>query len=105
MNTSEATDRKLTDFVEEVKRAYRPSVFLLFGSRARGEALAESDYDFLIVSSRFEGLALTDRATPIYRAWTLSQDLECLCLTPAEFEKAKKMISLTAKIVEEGVPA
>lgn len=97
-------DESAVGFVEEVKRVYQPTVFLLFGSRARGEALKESDYDFLIVSSKFEGIPLTDRATPIYKMWTLREDLECICLTPAEFERARKMISLTAKIVEEGVP-
>ena len=91
-------------FVKEVKETYEPAVFILFGSRAKGEALAESDYDFLIVSSKFEGIHVTDRATPLYKLWTHRQDLECLCLTPAEFERAKSKVSLTAKALEEGVP-
>ncbi len=91
------------DFLRDVKERYSPQVVYLFGSRVRGEPLEESDYDILIVSSRFEGIPLTDRATDIYLTWPLSADLDCLCLTPSEFARARNMISIIRLIAEEGV--
>ena len=91
-------------FVQEIKERYRPEKILLFGSRARGEASTHSDFDVLIVSSRFAGVPLTDRATPIYRMWPLWGDLDCLCLTPDEFERSRRRISIVREIEREGVP-
>jgi len=90
-------------FVEEIRERYRPEKVLLFGSRARGEASTDSDYDLLIVSSRFEGVPLTDRATAIYRIWPLWGDLDCLCLTPDEFERSRRRISIVREIEREGI--
>ncbi len=91
-------------FLQEIKERYRPERVLLFGSRARREPSAGSDYDLLIVSSSFEGTPLTDRATAIYRMWPLWADLDCLCLTPAEFERSRRRISIVREIDREGVP-
>ncbi len=90
-------------FIQEVKERYRPEKVLLFGSRAREEPSARSDYDLLIVSSSFEGTPLTDRATAIYRMWPLWAELDCLCLTPAEFNRSRQRISIVREIDREGV--
>lgn len=91
-------------FVREVKKRYRPEKMLLFGSRARDESSRRSDYDLLIVSRSFEGTPLTDRATAIYRMWPLWADLDCLCLTPSEFERSRHRVSIIREIDREGVP-
>jgi hypothetical protein len=90
-------------FVQELKQRYRPDKILLFGSRARGETTAASDYDLLVVSGAFEGVSLTDRATDIYRIWPLWADLDCLCLTPDEFERSKRRISIVREIERQGI--
>lgn len=91
-------------FVQEIKARYRPERILLFGSRARRQPSPGSDYDLLIVSGSFEGTPLTDRATAIYRMWPLWADLDCLCLTPDEFERSRHRISIVREIDREGVP-
>lgn len=96
-------NKELEKFKAFIRKLYQPEVFVLFGSRARGEELEESDYDILIVSSKFEGTPFTDRLTPIFKNWTLMNDLECICLTPEEFRRAKNLISLIPKAVEEGI--
>lgn len=101
--TAAADDRAFSRFVAEVKRRYRPALLLLFGSRARGQALKDSDYDLLIVSSRFEGVPLTDRMTDIYKMWSLREGLDCLCLTPEEFDRASGMISIVQLAFKEGI--
>lgn len=91
------------EFVRRIKGLYDPQLFILFGSRARGTALTDSDYDLIIVSRLFEGIPYTDRMTPIYKLWNLKEGLECICLTPGEFERAKDKISIVREALKEGV--
>jgi uncharacterized protein len=42
-------DAKLAEAVRRLRQAYAPERIYLFGSRARGEAGEDSDYDLLIV--------------------------------------------------------
>jgi uncharacterized protein len=42
-------DAKLAEAVRRLREAYAPERIYLFGSRARGEAGEDSDYDLLIV--------------------------------------------------------
>jgi predicted nucleotidyltransferase len=54
-------DSQIPIKVEEVVKAIDPkSKVVLFGSRARGEAHAESDWDFLILTSREVSPELVD---------------------------------------------
>lgn len=89
-------------FVEMIKERYQPQAVILFGSRAKGEPLTTSDYDLLIVSSSFKGVPFTDRMTDIYKLWELKEDLDCLCLTPEEFERTRHMISIVREACRQG---
>lgn len=44
-----ASDPKLAELVRRLVQAYQPESIYLFGSFARGDADADSDYDLLIV--------------------------------------------------------
>ncbi len=44
-----ADDPQLAELVRRLVAAYRPERVFLFGSRARGEAGPDSDYDLLVV--------------------------------------------------------
>jgi predicted nucleotidyltransferase len=49
MRTAQIADTKLAEIVRRLVEAYRPLRLYLFGSHARGEAGADSDYDLLLV--------------------------------------------------------
>jgi predicted nucleotidyltransferase len=49
--TTFADDQQLAEIVRRLVAAYAPQRLFLFGSRARGEAGANSDYDILVVVS------------------------------------------------------
>jgi predicted nucleotidyltransferase len=49
MRTAQIADAKLAEIVRRLIEAYRPLRLYLFGSHARGEAGADSDYDLLLV--------------------------------------------------------
>ena len=76
---------------------------MLFGSRARGTHRPTSDYDLLIVAKRFRGVPWVERAPLAIRIWDLPVDLEPICLTPEEFRRRSKEISIIGEAARTGV--
>ncbi len=74
---------------------------ILFGSRARGDALESSDWDIGVVSADFEGLNPIQRGLRVVDC--LGPGLELVCLTPAELA-APEGSYLRCAILEEGRP-
>jgi uncharacterized protein len=90
-------------FVAVITDKYAPEKILLFGSRARGDHLVDSDVDVLIVSKKFEGTNWLKRIRDVSIYWEGLVTLEPICYTPAEFEEKKKMIGIVNEAVREGV--
>jgi hypothetical protein len=90
-------------FLSRMTRDLRPSRVILFGSRARGNSRPTSDYDVLVVSGRFRGIPWLDRAPMVLRHWVMPLDLEPICLTPEEFRRRSKELSIIGEAVREGV--
>jgi predicted nucleotidyltransferase len=101
------TDRKVKDwldlFVAVITDKYDPEKILLFGSRARGDHLLESDVDILIVSKKFEGMNWLKRIGDVSLYWDGLVTLEPICYTPAEFDEKKRMIGIVKHADKEGV--
>jgi predicted nucleotidyltransferase len=95
---------RLTRFLAEVNAHFPLERAVLFGSRARGDELLDSDYDLILVSPAFEHLAWTDRIRAVLNLWDLDVDLQPLCYTPAEFARKSAEISTVAEAIREGVP-
>jgi predicted nucleotidyltransferase len=49
MNTKQGQSQRLQAIVETIVQVAQPERVILFGSRAKGTARDESDYDFLVV--------------------------------------------------------
>ena len=90
-------------FGKKIKRKFDVKNLILFGSRARGDNLKYSDYDFIIVSNKFKGKKFVLRASDLYDYWNEKQDLEVICYTPKEFERKKKQIGIVKTAVEKGI--
>ncbi len=103
VSKSPALTRGFQRFLERLVRALDPERVVLFGSRARGDYRPTSDFDLLIVSTHFRNVRWIDRAVLAIRLWDLPLDLEPICLTPEEFRKRSKEISLVNEAVREGV--
>ena len=102
MNTS------ITKIAEVIKVHIPDAKIILFGSRARGDELKNSDIDLIIVSRTFEGMHFTDRVSLILRIlWktkTLpSIDMDILCYTPEELRKKSKEISIVKEALRYGI--
>jgi len=61
-------------FARMVRKEIPDAKVILFGSRARGDNLRDSDYDFIIVSDYFEGIHFDKRMPIIYRMWDFEYD-------------------------------
>lgn len=90
-------------FARRLMNNYTIKKIILFGSRARGDHLRMSDFDFIIVSPDFEGVHIIKRMASIYKYWDESYDIEPLCYTFEEFEEKKKEIGIVSEAVKEGI--
>lgn len=101
-------DEKTARVVSVIKRMLPDARVVLFGSRARGDHLADSDIDIIVVSGAFEGIHFTDRASLIIKALVVEGvrvgvDVELFCYTPGEFEEKRREFGLVKGALEEGV--
>lgn len=97
------TNRVISAFAKRVRKRFEPSRLMLFGSRARGDNFRSSDYDVLIVSSKFQGIAFPDRMSQVYAYWDNEWKLEPLCYTEEEFERKRKQQGIVRTAIKEGI--
>ena len=97
-----AIETKIIPFIRTVKRKYRAQI-ILFGSRARGDFLKSSDYDFVVISSSFKGMHPHDRVILILKEWKLPTYVDILAYTPEEFKEKAAMLTTVKVIKEEGI--
>lgn len=101
------TNADLRRFAERLRERLNAERVLLFGSRARGNARPDSDYDFLIVAPHFEGMSRRERPLGLHRLFYEAvggrAPIDLFCLTPAEFEEARNRITLVAAVLPEAL--
>jgi len=78
---------------------------ILFGSRAeeRKKYSRWSDFDIIIVSKDFEGVNFFERAADLYKYWSVDYPIDFICLTPGEFNKLKKGITVVSEALKKGI--
>jgi uncharacterized protein len=97
------SDPVLEEMVRRVVRRLRPERVYLFGSRARGEAGPDSDYDLMVVvpDSPLPGYKRDQIAFRALMGLGVSKDV--IVLTRDEFErKSTVFCSLPATVLREG---
>ncbi len=88
-------------FLRRIKKL-DPELVLLFGSRAAGKNMENSDYDIAIISRIFEGMHPLKRMELLYSFWDFETRADLLAYTPEEFEKLKKRIGIVREIARKG---
>jgi predicted nucleotidyltransferase len=91
-------------YLPNLRRRYRPELVLAFGSRVRGEALAGSDLDLLVVSERFRGVPFLERASNLLIDFDLPFATDLLCYTPDEFARKRRELGIVSQALEDGLP-
>ena len=102
-DTTPIDDPVLAEIVRRLIATYRPERIYLFGSRGRGEAGYDSDYDLMVVVPDDAPPALR-RGAPAYAAlWDLGVAADVLVWTRAAFDARLPLrASLPATVVLEG---
>ena len=95
--------KTLQQFKSNLSKNMNISKFILFGSRARGDNKKNSDVDILIVSPDFEGKKSFKRSPSFYLMWNYDYEVDFICLTPEEFNKLKKKVTIVREAVREGI--
>jgi hypothetical protein len=93
----------LAEFLHKIRINFAPELVILFGSRARGEELKNSDFGLIIVSEKFRGKHFLERMSAIYEFWERDEDLNPLTYTPEEFEEKSKEIGIVSQALKEGI--
>ncbi len=100
-------DEKVARFRREVLprliERFRPSSVLVFGSRARGDALKDSDLDVLIVADAFRGIAWLDRPVRVQQECDIRFGVELLCYTPEEYARKRAELGIVRTASAEGM--
>ncbi len=82
---------------------FEPSKVLVFGSRARGDALRDSDLDVLIVAEAFRDVRWLDRPVRVAEDCDIRFGVELLCYTPDEYERKLGELGIVRTASEEGL--
>jgi len=91
------------EYLAKLRALYDPTLVLVFGSRARGDALADSDLDMIVVSQRFRDVPFLDRIVGVLNELDINLRLELLCYTPEEFERKRQELGIVNRAIEEGI--
>ena len=98
----EDRDREINDLVNRIVEAVSPLKVILFGSAARDDMTAHSDYDFLVVMP--DGVHKRQTAQYLYKQLAeTGSSVDILVTGVSDLEKHKTNIGLIYKTaVEEG---
>lgn len=100
-------DKSQAEINQEIRRRiverFHPQRIVLFGSRARGDARPDSDYDVLIIAPSDQ--EMSERAIPVYLAlkgMRIAKDI--LWFTPGEVAEWQNVKShLISRALREGI--
>ena len=100
-------DPKVRIFIGETLPRLRPRFAslraVIFGSRARGDALSTSDLDVILVSPTFRSIPFLKRAVAVLETLDYPAGLELLCYTPEEFAAKRDEYGIVRVALEEGI--
>lgn len=103
MSVPTADNPVLAEIVRRLVAFYRPDRVYLFGSAARGDAGADSDYDFMVVVP--DGTPPAVRSSPaVFKALLdIHAPIDVLVWTRDDFDKRLHLrVSFPSTIVREG---
>jgi hypothetical protein len=91
------------DHLPRLRERLGPLRAIVFGSRARGDALSTSDLDLILVSPRFASVPFLERPVRVLELLGYPCGLELLCYTPEEFDVKREEMGIVRIALEEGI--
>lgn len=102
--SEDVRNAKLAEVVRRLIEAYQPERIYLFGSKARGDAGPDSDYDLLVVVPQSDEPPYRRAQRAQQVLWGIWEAVDALVLTHDEFESRRHIpTSLAATVLREGM--
>ncbi len=93
----------LAEIVRRLAEAYQPERIYLFGSKARGDAGPDSDYDLLVVVSDHASAERKGSKLAYEALWGTKAAADVIVWERSRFERrARVLCSLPATVLREG---
>jgi uncharacterized protein len=103
MDTTLDSDPVLAEIVRRLVEAYQPERIYLFGSKARGDASPDSDYDLMVVVPNDAPTEWRQSRLAYERLWGTNSAADVLVWTREAFDSRTHLkASLPATILREG---
>lgn len=96
-------DPQLAEIVRRLVAAYQPERIYLFGSKARGDAGPDSDYDLLVVAADDAPAERRDSKLAHKALWGVRTAADVIVWEESRFERRSRVVcSLPATVLREG---
>jgi predicted nucleotidyltransferase len=100
---SERRKRELARFLKRLKRELGVVEVYIFGSRAYGNPLLESDLDMIVVSEEFGKRSFIENMELLSRMWDGSFTLEMFPYTPEQLRKYAERKTVVSEALRKGI--
>ncbi len=100
---SERRKRELVRFLKRLKRELGAVEVYIFGSRAYGTPLLESDLDMIVVSEEFGKRDFIENMELLSRMWDGSFSIEMFPYTPEQIEKYAEKKTVISEALKKGI--
>jgi predicted nucleotidyltransferase len=100
---SERRKRELVRFLKRLKRELGVVEVYIFGSRAYGTPLLESDLDMIVVSEEFGKRSFIENMELLSRMWDGSFTLEMFPYTPEQLRKYAERKTVVSEALRKGI--
>lgn len=94
---------ELLEYLRHFLRVIGAEEAYLFGSRARGEQLLNSDVDLLIIADAFDGIPFPRRLIQVHQHWSLPYFLEALPYTHQELTHLARSRGVVVAALRHGI--
>jgi Nucleotidyltransferase domain. len=100
---SERRKRELVRFLKRLKRELGVMEVYIFGSRAYGNPLLESDLDMIVVSEEFGKRSFIENMELLSRMWDGSFTVEMFPCTPEQLRKYAGRKTVVSEALRKGI--
>jgi len=101
MNKDIWVEKFRQEVVPIIFQDFKPAKVLIFGSRIKGNATANSDLDVIVVSDHFNTIPFIKRMALVSTKARFPKHVDYLCYTPEEFERVK----ISSAVIQEALQA
>lgn len=102
VKVSSSIGHMLQEYIYDLEKSIKVDKAILFGSRALGTELKNSDIDIIIISDDFENMNFLKRLEFLELSWKYSNPIEAFGYTGHEYDNMSNQINIVAEAKRYG---